>query len=345
MNYETILQHAFTIVRRHRAFWVLGFIWAIAGGTGGGYNWFQYTVGGNGGPGGATGNAGGATLDPGAIAAVVVPLLIAACCLVLVLIVVSTIVRYVVMVGTMRSLDHLDRFGIEPTVRGAWSEGWNARTWRPFLQNLVVGMPLAILAVLSLGLVAAPLLLAVLGEESAIAAAFVGMACMFCLWILALIAVSTVIGVLRELWWRAAVLDDQDFVTAMADSIQLARANVGQLAMTWVVMFVVGLVWFAITIALGVALGLLTAVVAGLPALLLYQATDAWVLPVLVGVPLALLTFGVPMTIAQGLYLVFHASVWNQVYRQLPHRGAAGLPDGPLGAGLGSAAGSSTASM
>lgn len=323
MNFERILQRALHVVFRYRALWVLGFIWALVGGAGSGGSGFQASFGGGGGGSGSSGSTLGADLssaDAAAIAGIVVPLLVAACCVILALIVVTTIVRYVVMVGVMRSLDQLERDGVEPSVRRAWSEGWNRRTWRPFLQNILVGIPLAILFVLTLLPVAAPLILAATGEESAIAVAIAAMCGLFCLWLLAVIVISTVVGVLQQLWWRAAVLDDADFVSALAAGWRLARANTGHLVMAWLVMLVVGLVWFAITITLGIALGLLAGVVAGVPALVLFGFSESAILAGAVGIPIFLVVFGVPMTLAQGLFLVFEASVWNQIYRALPRR-------------------------
>jgi hypothetical protein len=87
------------------------------------------------------------------------------------------------------------------------------------------------------------------------------------------------------------------------------------------VLFAVGVVWFVIMLAVLAACGLLTALVAGVPAYLLYHATQSLLLPLVWAVPVGALTFVVPIVLATGLYQVFRASVWNQVYRQL-----AGLP-------------------
>lgn len=325
MNFERILQHAFHVVLRHRALWILGFLWALVGGAGAGGNGFQASFSSSGGGAGSGEPPFGAdlsTVDFAAITGMVVPLLFAACCLVVLLIVVTTVARYVLMVGTMRGLDALDSEGVEPTVRGAWREGWNRRTWRPFLQNLIVGIPLAILFVLTLLPVAAPLLLAATGRDAGIAVGIAAACGLFCLWLLAVIAIASVIGVLQQLWWRAAVLDDIDFVSALAAGLRLGRANAGQLVLAWLVMLLVGFVWFCVTIALILALGLFAVAVGGIPALLLYAITDSAVVAGLVGVPVFLVVFGLPMLFAQGLYLVFQASVWNQIYRQLPRREA-----------------------
>lgn len=353
MNYSGIVEHAIDVVRRHRALWILGLLWALVGGAGGAGSYgnvFSYTFeGGDTGAGappelGRLGDemeqlgdrlGGLATEQWIAIAAAV-------CFAILVLWIVTAIVRYVLQAGIYRSLDQLDAVGLPPTVRGAWHAGWHRRTWRLFVQDLIVYLPLFVVGLLTAAMIALPLLFmgageAGLGGEALPVFAILGSGGMFCcwccFWLVVSIALWTVVKVLQELWWRAAVLDDQDFVTAMGTSWRLARRNAKDLAIMWVLMFVIGLAWMLVTFAVVVAAALVAALVAGVPAYLLFLATDALLWPLVWGIPVGMLVFGLPVTFASGIFLMFTASVWTQVYRyvagplDLPPAPSSDLPD------------------
>ena len=332
MNHFQIVQRAVEVTARNRALWVLGFVWALVGGCGGG--------GGGGGAGSGFSSDGG---DPGGTLpqaleplrdrlATVAPeqwvgLAVALVCLALFLAVVMTVARYVLQAGVFRSLDQLAAFGRRPTVAGGWREGWHRRTWRPLLQNLLVDIPLAVLTILTLLPAALPLLVLLTadGGGGLGGAAAVFGACYCCLWLVALVVVANAVGVLKQLWWRAALLDDEGFLAAMGTGWRLARANVRDLFGMWLVMVLAGIVWAVVYVVLVVGFGLLAALVAGGPALLLHRATEGLLWPLVWGVPAGLLTFAAPLVLASGLYLVFQASVWTQVYRHLagpPHQEA-----------------------
>jgi hypothetical protein len=323
VNHIEIVQRALEVTARNRALWVLGFIWALVGGCGGG-------GGGSAGSGFSSDGGGGGAALPQALEplrdrlAAVTPeqwvgLAVALGCLALFLAVVMTVARYVLQAGIFRSLDHLAAFGRRPTVAGGWREGWHRRTWRPLLQNLLVDIPLAVLTILALLPAILPLIVVLAAEGGGglggAAAVFAG--CYCCLWLVAVVVVANVVGVLKHLWWRAALLDDEGFLTAMGTGWRLARANVRDLFGMWLVMVLAGVVWAVAYVMLVIAFGVLAALVAGGPALLLYRATEGLLWPLVWGVPAGVLAFAAPLVLASGLYLVFQASVWTQVYRHL----------------------------
>jgi hypothetical protein len=338
MNYSLILEHAFDVTARRRALWILGFLWAVVGGCGGGPGGTSgYTYGGGRGGNRPAGQVPEALRRFGERLSEVSPerwigLAMGLACVALVLAVVFTIARYVLQAGIFRSLDQLDADGREPTVRGSWREGWHRRTWRPFLQNVGVNILFAVAAILALLPVLVPAIAAAAatgarGWTPVTVLGGVGAGCYCCLWLIALFVAANVVGVLKQLWWRAALLDDRDLIAAMEDGWRLARANPRPLLGMWLVMFVVGIVWGLVTVGLVVGFGLLTALLAGGPAWLIYRATQGLAWPLVWGVPVGILTFAVPLLLAAGLYMVFQASVWTQVYRALA--GPAAVVDRP----------------
>ena len=149
MDHIGILKHALETTLRHRALWILGLLWALVGGGSGGFS-------GNFGNIGNFGNRSSyrfhghdfSSLAANFNPAVLLGFLALFCGLLLLLAVIAAIARYVLQAGIYRSLDQLHQAGTEPTVRGAWREGWHRRTWRLFFQNLIVSIPLVIGAIL-----------------------------------------------------------------------------------------------------------------------------------------------------------------------------------------------------
>lgn len=347
MNYSLILEHALEVTARHRALWVLGFLWALVGGCGGGGGGSGFNLGGGGSGGG--GSSGSTDFEvPEAMRqmgerlgqlspAQWIGIAVGAACVVLALAIISTVARYVLQAGIFRSLDQLDAVGLEPTVRGAWTEGWNRRTVRLVLQDLAVGLGmLALVLITLLPMVIPVIFIAASADSNGLgpvgALGVMGLVSYCCLWVIALIVISNVVEVLQQLWWRYAVLDDQDFIAAVQLGIRLGRSRARPLVGMWLVMLLVGLLWMLVSLGLVVGFGLLTALVAGGPAWLLYHNTDGLTWPLVWGIPVGVLTFIVPLVFAAGLYLVFQASVWTQVFRQLAGGApAAALEPAPAG--------------
>lgn len=312
MDHIGILKNAFHTTFRYRALWVLGFIWALVGGgnfgggSGGGGNGFQ----------GQAGNMNPPNFDPSLIFGAIALL----CCLGLVVGIIAVVVRYVMQAGIYRTLAEIETAGVTPTVRGGWRQGWHRRTWRLFVQNLIIAIPL-ILAFILLFLIAASPLLLLAADSDAAKVIGVALTVLLALIVVAvLVVVVIVVHVLEQFWWRAAVLGDQDTITAIRSAWRLARANLRDVVIMWLLMFGVGLLCGLLMIPIVLFVIALVAAVAGGPGWLIYKATESLGAALLWGIPVGLVLFVVPLAFVGGLYLIFQASVWNQVYRQFVDR-------------------------
>lgn len=324
MDHIGILERALQTTARHRALWVLGFLWALVGGCGG-------TSAPNGSGGGENiswkadnGTLSledlhlfGRTLQLADILAIVLAVLAA----VVILAIISMVIKYALQAGILRSLDRLHGAGAVPSVRRAWHEGWNRRTWRLWLQNLIVDLPLAIIVITTLVIVAAPAILLLFGPKEFVPLVVVMVVGLFILWLVAVIAIAAIVGVLKQLWWRAAVVGDHGFLPAIRVGWRLARRNASDVAIMWLLMVGAGIAWFAVVLILIALFAVLTGGVAVLPAYLMFQSGRE-VLAVVYGLGAGFLTFVVPLIFAGGLYLIFEASVWAQVYQELVARTA-----------------------
>lgn len=306
MDHIGILKHAVQTTLRHRSLWVLGFLWALVGGSGG--------FGGN------FGNLGTTwTGEPTAWSPELTPWLMVGLFVFLglfcVLVPVLVVLNYVLWAGIYRVLDAWHTRQIPPTVAAGLREGWHRRTWRLFLLNLVVYVPLALAFLLSLLMAASPLLLLLVQEEVATVIGVVMTIALFIPTLLVWTVVFAVVGVLGQFWWRAVVLDDYPITMALRHGWELVRGRLRDVVIMWLLMFGAGLLWgMVVFIVFALAAGL-ALVVAGGPAWLLYRLTDSPVPAVLWGMPVGFVVLMLPSLFITGLYAVFQAAVWNEVYR------------------------------
>ncbi len=133
-------------------------------------------------------------------------------------------------------------------------------------------------------------------------------------------AVIVVIGVLSQFWWRAAVIGDQGFVTSMRSAWRLVRHNPTDVLIMWLLMLGIGILFVLLMIPVLLLVGLITAIVAGGPGYIIFLATESVGWALAWGIPVGLLAFMIPLAFVGGLYLIFHSSVWNQVYNALVER-------------------------
>ncbi|NOZ70562.1 MAG: hypothetical protein GXP38_01395 [Chloroflexi bacterium] len=319
MDYIAVIKKAAQTTLRYRALWILGFLWALAGGGGSGgasarggtnfssgsENWhFE------------KGNLPHIFSNPAAVFGWIVLLL----CIFLILALVLAVLRYVLQAGIYRSLHQLDQENEPPRVREALRQGWHVRTWRLFLQNLVIGIPTVLVLLLLLALAASPLLMLLIQSNAAKALGIVGAVSMLFVWIIVVVIVTTAISILKQFWWRAAVIGDQDTFTAIRSAWHLVRTNLRDVFIMWLLMLGVGILFGLLMIPIVLLLIAFAGVIAGIPAYLLYQATSSIIPALIWAVPTALFILILPMAFVNGLYLVFQASVWNQVYDQLVAR-------------------------
>jgi len=138
------------------------------------------------------------------------------------------------------------------------------------------------------------------------------------------IAVLIVAGVLvnlaKRFMHRQAALDDQSIGQSIVMGVEMVRANAKDSAVMWLLMFGVGLAWGVVMIPVFIVVALLATAVGGLPAWLIWQATETFWLSFVVGVPLFLLILVPPLVFLDGLYRVFQSSAWTLTYREFGTR-------------------------
>jgi hypothetical protein len=310
MKHIEILKQAFNISWRYRALWLFGFLLALCGGGNGGGN-FNF-------PGDMADlvdsqSMAGLHIDPGVIVAVIIGVI----CLVVLLAVIGTVVQYVTrtaligMVGQIKQTQAV-------TVRDGWRYGWSKGTWRIFLINLVIGIPLFIISFILILMALSPLLL-LLADQTAMTVLGIGLTVLaVILVIFLLIAVSVVIGPIQELSWRRAALDRRGVIVSLQEVIQLIKHRFKDVAVMWLLVFGVSLGWGLAALFIVLPASLLAAlIIGGIPALLVYLLSESVMGAAIAGGLPGFLTLILVNAVAAGFFLIYQSSIWTLTYLEL----------------------------
>ena len=239
------------------------------------------------------------------------------CCLLLIWIIVATIIQYVARTALYRGVDRIETDGAAPKWRAGFRLGWSNRAFRLWLLDLIVGIPFAIAAILLLALGASPLLL-LLAEGGAAKATGIVLTIGFeLLIILVLIIAGVVISVLGQFWSREIALADRGIGQAIAGGYHLARARVKDVGVMWLLLAAIGLGFGIVMIPVALLVIVLAAAGGFGVGYGMYAATQSIGWAVAMGLPPFLLITIVPLTLIQGVYMVFDSSAWTLTYREV----------------------------
>jgi len=204
------------------------------------------------------------------------------------------------------------------TVAEGWQFGWSHRAWRLFLMSLLIGIPLAVVSLLLILVAIAPLLLIVAGETAltVISIILTVFSCLFV--VVLLIVVNAVVAPIQELAWRRIVLEQRGVFDSLREIISLVKRQFKYVAITWLLMFGVAIVWGIASLVVVLPVSLIgAAVVGGIPAAVVYLISDSIVGAAIAGIPLALFVIIIVSATAGGFYVIFHSAVWTLTYLEV----------------------------
>lgn len=301
MNYFGVLERSFTITRRHRVLWIFGFLLALFGAGSSSGNGIQYTF-----------QGGEFPLEQlGVPPSVGVPLILSIVMIALGLAVAAVVINYVCQTALIGLVGEIEE-GQQPTVRHGFDVGWSRRALRLFGVDIVLLLPVVLVAIALVVLLVVPFVVfAISGQGEPAPFVFLLLCCLVLL-IPLFIAVTIVLNVLRTFSYRQVVLAGDGVFDAIGNGYRLIRANPGQVAAIWLIMFVIGLLWAAVNFLIG----LIAIAVVGGPAALVYAIFKSGIVAVLSALPLlgaAILAFAA----VNALYTVFSSTVWTLTYREL----------------------------
>jgi hypothetical protein len=319
MNQIKILERAFDIVKRYRVLWFFGALLAITSAGGG-------NGGGNGGGQGAM-NFGrmprGAVPEP--IAALLIPAVMGIILAALLLGIAAVILRYIARTALIRMVNDHEASGRTYTIREGFHLGWSRESWRIFLINLSIGFPLFLIFGGLLILTLLPLILWITENRALGILGTIMTVGLFFVFILLAVLVSTLVKLLKRFFWRACILEGLGILDAIRQGFEYVWANLGEVALMWLLMVGVKIVWGIGLIIVGVLLLILGGMLGGIPAILIgtfsQLAFNSESLSLILGglafAPVFLLVIIVPFVFLNGLMEAFISSTWTLTYREI----------------------------
>ncbi|MEZ0396703.1 MAG: hypothetical protein ABWK53_09785 [Anaerolineales bacterium] len=258
-------------------------------------------------------------------------LALAGMALVLILAIPLMLIYYPSSTAVIRMVDDYEQTGARVGFRQGWKLGWNRAAFRLWVIDLIVHLPVLVFIASILGL-GFWIFRLVEGSQRAVAVAGVvaAVGCTFLLIFLFTI-VMVVLRLLREFFWRAAVLENLDVRASFRRGWEIFKRHWQSGALMWLAMLgirigyaILGIIATFLLIPVMILTGLAGAIVAAIPAFLvgglisLFAPTWVAVLVgLLVAAPFFLLILASPLLLIDGWVTIYESSVWTLTFREM----------------------------
>jgi hypothetical protein len=258
--------------------------------------------------------------------------------------IVVAIARYVSETAVIRMVDEYEGTGTKMSVREGFGIGWSRTSWRLFLIDLILSLPVIflILVLLSTGV---GIYLAITRAHATFAAAsVVAMIGLIFLTIFVVVILSIVLHLLRQFFWRACALENMTVGESLRRGFTMVRENWKNVGLMWLVMIGLGIAWIVVSIIAAIItlpIVILTSIVAALavaiPGLVLVGIFSVflsgwlpWIAAALFVLPLFFIIAFSPWLMLGSWQSVYTSTVWTLTYREIKALPAttpqAGLP-------------------
>jgi hypothetical protein len=326
LNHIKILKRALNITVNYRALWIFGMLLALTTGSGSGNG-----GGGNSSSSPTNSDSGFNWQNPFGefphlspeVTNMWIGIAISLACLILILIVVGTIVRYVSETALIRMVDEHENSGEQLTIRQGFRLGWSRMAWKMFLMDLLVGLSFMIVFLLLLALVALPLLVWLTKNTPLQVMGTIISSGLILLLVFAAIVAALAVSLILLFGRRACALENLGARASIRRGYEMVRQRLSDAVLMGVMMFGICLLWILVTIPIILAVIVVAALIAGLPALLVgsivgffTEGATPWVVAAIVGTPIFLIAVIIPCTLIGGWQKVFSSSAWTLTYRE-----------------------------
>ncbi len=260
---------------------------------------------------------------------------------------VMAIARYVSETAVIRMVDEYEATDSKMTVRQGFRIGWSRTSWRLFLINLIINIPVFLLLVV-MGVAGFMIYSMVAGRSDNFAVAgIVSVIGVVFLAIFVVVILSIFLHLLRHFFWRVCALEDVGVGESLRRGFAMVRENWKNVGLMWLIMIGLGIAWVLVSI-IGVILtipvvlitSVIGAVVAAIPGLMLVGLFSTFLngyLPWIVGgifvLPLFFTIAFSPWVLLTAWQQVYASTVWTLTYREIKALPAQ-LPEteiGPVG--------------
>ena len=242
-----------------------------------------------------------------------------------------SLVRYPAETAILRMVDDHEQTGSKVNFKQGWKLGWNHRAFRVWLVDLLLSLPMLVLAILIMGSAA---LMAFnftgSGPNPVMSGLFVVGIILFFLLLLPTIVLSILLNLLRQFVVRFTALEDLSMGESFKQGWSLLKQNFKHAILMWLVMVGVGIaIGFAmvlVVLLLVPAYAILAipgAIVAAIPGAIGFGITSIfnpqvlpWIIGGLAALPFFFMVVFSPVTFVTGLISLFKLNVWTLTFRQ-----------------------------
>jgi len=256
---------------------------------------------------------------------------------ILVLVILGKIFRYTSEAALIRMVDEYEETEAKQSIGNGFRLGWSRITWRLFLIDLTIDLPLILVFLVLLALALSPLWLWISGKEALGAVGTVAAIGFFFLLILLGVVAGLILSLLKPFFRRACALDGTSVIASIRKGYFMVRRNLKDVGIMWLILLGIKIAWSVLMIPLGllvfflgVLLGGATAFAAGGVAGLYWEGLLPWIIAIAVGLPIFLAVVVLPIGFVNGLRETFISSSWTLTYREvksLPRLEIKELPD------------------
>jgi hypothetical protein len=261
--------------------------------------------------------------------------------------IVMAIARYISETALIRMVDEYETTDTKMSIRDGFRIGWSRTSWRLFLINLIVNLPIILLIALLI-VVGFMIYTMVVGRSETFAVAgIVGLIGVVFLAIFVVVILSIFLHLLRHFFWRVCALEGAGVGESLRGGFAMVRENWKEVGLMWLIMIGLGIAWIVVsiiavilTIPVVLITGVIGAVVAAIPGLLLVGFFSLFLngyLPWIVGgifvLPLFFVIAFSPWILLTAWQQVYASTVWTLTYREIKALPAQ-LPEteiGPVG--------------
>jgi hypothetical protein len=336
MNHTQILKNAWKILWSYKALWVFGIILAITSasyrGTGRGNNFsyqfdrqslhlpssleinqaFQDAV--------KLFNEKVFPIATGTL----ITLAVGLACFAFLLFILFRIGYYVSQTALIRMVNEYEATGEKVSWRKGFRFGWSKASWRLFLIDLVIYIPMVIVVILLFGCAALPVLVSTGFHHQPTAPGIIATIGMVFLLVFVLFVVGVALSLVMNIIRRECVLEGTGVMDAIRQGWHKVRSNFMNVFIMWLILIGISIGYFialipvvlmliGVGILLGGGTGFLTYTLVNVAS----SETAAIVTAVVLGASLFIAILAVPLSFVGGLRETYVSATWTLTYREL----------------------------
>jgi hypothetical protein len=244
-------------------------------------------------------------------------------CVILILILLSLFLRYISETAIIKLVDDFESTGEKKSWRQGFQMGWSRSSWKLFLIDLTINLPLILIFALLVVFGLIPLVAWTSGNPVAGIFGSVLAIGLFTLVIFLGIIIFALLSLLKHFFRRACVLNDYGVLESIKQGFSLVKRNLKDIIMMWLIIIGIqigfGILMIPIVLIMVVSAGLIGGLfgltVGGITSLILNGG-----LPIIsgavVGITIFLIVLITPIAFFSGLRETYTSTTWTLTYRE-----------------------------